>query len=42
MDRIDANVPGWDVPKLDPSYFTDHFGLVSDFLAGMRFAVTAN
>lgn len=33
MDRIHAYVPGWDVPKLDPSYFTDHFGLVSDFLA---------
>ena len=24
---------GWDVPKLDPSYFTEHFGFVSDFLA---------
>jgi Lon-like protease BrxL-like, ATPase domain/Protein kinase domain len=33
MDRIHAYVPGWDVPKLDPSYFTHHFGLVSDFLA---------
>jgi uncharacterized protein (TIGR02653 family) len=33
MDRIHAYIPGWDVPKLDPSYFTDHFGLVSDFLA---------
>lgn len=33
MDRIHAYVPGWDVPKLDPSYFTPHFGLVSDFLA---------
>jgi len=33
MDRIHAYVPGWDVPKLDPSYFTDHFGFVSDFLA---------
>jgi tRNA A-37 threonylcarbamoyl transferase component Bud32 len=33
MDRIHAYLPGWDVPKLDPSYFTDHFGLVSDFLA---------
>lgn len=32
-DRIHAYVPGWDVPKLDPSYFTAHFGFVSDFLA---------
>ena len=33
MDRIHAYIPGWDVPKLDPTYFTDHFGFVSDFLA---------
>jgi uncharacterized protein (TIGR02653 family) len=33
MDRIHAYIPGWDVPKLDPSYFTHHFGFVSDFLA---------
>ena len=33
MDRIHAYVPGWDVPKLDRSLFTNHFGLVSDFLA---------
>lgn len=32
-DRIHAYLPGWDVPKLDPSYFTAHFGFVSDFLA---------
>jgi uncharacterized protein (TIGR02653 family) len=32
-DRIHAYLPGWDVPKLDPGYFTNHFGLVSDFLA---------
>ena len=33
MDRIHAYLPGWDVPKLDPSYLTRHFGFVSDFLA---------
>ena len=33
MDRLHAYVPGWDVPKLDPSYFTEHFGLVSDFVS---------
>jgi hypothetical protein len=32
-DRIHAYLPGWDVPKLHPSYFTHHFGFVSDFLA---------
>lgn len=33
MDRIHAYLPGWDVPKLDPSYFTKNFGLVSDFVS---------
>lgn len=33
MDRIHAYLPGWDVPKLNPSYFSSHFGFVSDFLA---------
>ncbi|HMO32916.1 MAG TPA: protease Lon-related BREX system protein BrxL [Lacibacter sp.] len=33
MDRIHAYVPGWDFPKLSKAYFTEHFGLVSDFLA---------
>lgn len=34
MDRIHAYLPGWDFPKLIPNeHFTDHFGLVSDFLS---------
>ncbi|MCB0625407.1 MAG: BREX system Lon protease-like protein BrxL [Saprospiraceae bacterium] len=33
MDRIHAYLPGWDVPKLEASLFTKHFGLVSDFLS---------
>ena len=33
MDRIHAYLPGWDVPKLDASLLTQHFGLVSDFLS---------
>jgi len=33
MDRIHAFVPGWDFPKLNKAYFTNHFGLVSDYLA---------
>jgi len=33
MDRLHAYLPGWDVPKLEASLFTDHFGLVSDFLS---------
>ena len=33
MDRIHAYLPGWDMPKMERSLFTDHFGLVSDFLS---------
>ena len=34
MDRIHAYAPGWDFPKLNPNeHFTEHFGLVSDFLS---------
>ena len=33
MDRIHCYLPGWDVPKLRPTLFTEHFGLVSDFLS---------
>ena len=33
MDRIHCFLPGWDVPKLNPIMFTNHFGLVSDFLS---------
>jgi ATP-dependent Lon protease len=33
MDRIHGFLPGWDIPKVSRSLFTDHFGLVSDVLA---------
>ncbi len=33
MDRIHAFLPGWDVPKMNPKLFTEHFGLVSDCLS---------
>ena len=33
MDRIHAYLPGWDVPKIEAKWLTDHFGLVSDFLS---------
>src|SRR5256714_7313148 len=33
MDRIHAYIPGWDVPKMEASLFTEHYGLVSDFLS---------
>ncbi|MBK7780574.1 MAG: BREX system Lon protease-like protein BrxL [Ardenticatenia bacterium] len=34
MDRIHSYLAGWDIPKVSPLVnFTDHFGLVSDFLS---------
>ena len=33
MDRIHAFLPGWDVPKIGRDLLTNHFGMVSDFLA---------
>ncbi len=33
MDRIHAFIPGWDVPKLNSTLLTEHFGFVSDFLS---------
>lgn len=33
LDRIHAYLPGWDVPKMARELFTDHFGLVSDFIS---------
>ncbi len=33
MDRIHCYLPGWDIPKVNKTLFTDRFGLVSDVLA---------
>jgi len=33
MDRLHAFLPGWDIPKVEKALFTEHFGLVSDFLS---------
>ena len=33
MDRIHCYLPGWNVPKMNSSLLTNHFGLVSDFLS---------
>ena len=34
QDRLHAYLPGWDFPSLNAqTHFTDHFGLVSDFLS---------
>lgn len=33
MDRIHCYLPGWDVPKMNKTLTTDHFGMVSDFFS---------
>jgi ATP-dependent Lon protease len=33
LDRLHYYLPGWEVPKLDRSMFTDHYGFVSDYFA---------
>ena len=33
LDRLHLYLPGWEVPKLERSLFTDHFGFISDYFA---------
>ncbi len=33
LDRIHYYLPGWEVPKMEQRFFTDHYGLVSDYLS---------
>jgi ATP-dependent Lon protease len=33
MDRVHSYLPGWDAPKVSKELFTEHFGLVVDFMA---------
>lgn len=33
LDRIHAYLPGWDIPKMKPEYFTTSYGLMVDFFA---------
>jgi ATP-dependent Lon protease len=32
-DRWHAYMPGWEMPKMQPDYFTPHLGLISDYVA---------
>ena len=37
FDRFHAYIPGWEVPKMRPEFFTNQYGLIVDYLAeGMR------
>jgi len=33
FDRFHAYIPGWEIPKMRPEYFTNQFGLIVDYLA---------
>ena len=33
IDRLHFYLPGWEVPKMQNSHFTDHYGFVVDYLA---------
>jgi len=33
FDRMHIYVPGWEIPKMRPEYFTDNYGFISDYLA---------
>lgn len=33
FDRFHAFIPGWEIPKMRPEYFTDQYGLIVDYLA---------
>lgn len=33
FDRIHYYLPGWDIPKMKPDFFTDRFGFIVDYLA---------
>jgi len=33
MDRFACYLPGWEMPKTSSAYLTDHFGLITDYLA---------
>ena len=33
FDRFHAYLPGWEIPKMRPEYFTNQYGLIVDYLA---------
>ena len=33
LDRMHLYIPGWEIPKLRPEYFTDSWGFISDYFA---------
>jgi ATP-dependent Lon protease len=33
FDRFHAYIPGWEIPKMHPEFFTNNFGLITDYMA---------
>jgi ATP-dependent Lon protease len=33
LDRMHCYIPGWEIPKFRPEFFTDDYGFITDFLA---------
>jgi len=33
FDRFHAYIPGWEIPKMRPEYFTNEYGFITDYLA---------
>ena len=33
FDRMHSYIPGWEIPKMRPEYFTNRYGLIVDYLA---------
>ncbi|MGR4928239.1 protease Lon-related BREX system protein BrxL [Bradyrhizobium sp. CAR08] len=33
LDRFHAYIPGWEIPKMRPEFFTNQYGLIVDYLA---------
>ena len=33
FDRFHSYIPGWEIPKMRPEFFTDRYGMITDYLA---------
>jgi len=33
FDRMHCYIPGWEIPKMRPEYFTDNYGFITDYFA---------
>jgi len=33
FDRFHAYIPGWEIPKMRPEFFTNRYGMITDYLA---------